>query len=126
MSSNNLSLSDPRLEWLSERVCLALGITSEDFRYLLTEPYADRPQKERFMHDLDGPIYTLKKFFGDTVKPGGGIFFFPVLEEVEEEYQVGSCIYTPYYVRLALPYYIRPFAQSRHTMPFNLACPNSS
>lgn len=89
MSSNNLSLSDPRLEWLSERVCLALGITSEDFRYLLTEPYADRPQKERFMHDLDGPIYTLKKFFGDTVKPGGGIFFFPVLEEVEEEYQVG-------------------------------------
>lgn len=123
MSSNNLSLSDPRLEWLSERVCLALGITSEDFRYLLTEPYADRPQKERFMHDLDGPIYTLKKFFGDTVKPGGGIFFFPVLEEVEEEYQVGPA-YIPYYIRCATILHT-PCAQSRHIMPVNLVCPSS-
>lgn len=85
----SLSLSDPRVEWLSERVCLALEVAPEDFKHLLQEAYADRPAKERFMQELDGAVYSIKRFLSDGVKSGSAIFFFPVLEEVEEEYQVG-------------------------------------
>ena len=83
----SLSSSDPRLEWLEERVSLALGTSVEDFKYLLHEKGADVSQQERFLADLDGSLYTLTRFFSEEAKAGSAIFFFPVVEEIEEEYE---------------------------------------
>jgi len=88
-----LSSDDPRLGWLGERVCLALGAEPDAYQYLLNEKNADGVAKERYLGcDLDGARYTLQKFFSEETKSGSAIFFFPCLEDVEEEIEVQEAV----------------------------------